>query len=67
MAGIFDGVSKVSEGIKNASQLDARFATKAIRPPRMFYGTERGLRVYSRVRSISSVCAVPVVTTLYRA
>ncbi len=48
MTGLFDGVAKVSEGIKNGQSDAVASAVQPIRPARMFYGAERALRVYNR-------------------
>jgi vacuolar protein sorting-associated protein 13A/C len=49
MTGLFDGVSKLSEGIKNSAASDLGLFVQPVRPARMFYGRDRTLRVYSKV------------------
>jgi len=47
VAGILDGVSKLTEGVSNSLDKDTNMVTKKSRIPRIFYGKERIFKNYN--------------------
>jgi vacuolar protein sorting-associated protein 13A/C len=58
MTGLFDGVAKLSEGVKNGQSDAVALTVQPIRPARMFYGSDRTLRVYNRADACVHVLLV---------